>query len=721
MKIILPFLLSVLFSISLKATEDVLLDFESSTVPQTVYKWLNYSNGGTASSVWGYPNPSSSSVNSTSGCYKITKLSNDPYWTGLEVTFNSSISITSSNQYLHVLVYKTAASRIALTYTPESGSQSSDLWQSDNTTGAWTDYVLAIPQGTNLKTISVKIADSPGVYYFDQIALSDNAATAARTEIKIDPSIKNQIVQGWGGSICWWGNIVGNYSDSKIKTVCDWITDPKNGLNMNIFRFNIGGGDDPTHDHMRKDGGAMPGYKASATSPYDWRQDSAQRNVLEQLIASRISKSGQNDIKLVAFSNSPPYWMTNSGCSAGSVTGTETNLRSDMFDDFADYLTEVVKHYHDSLGITFDYIEPFNEPVSTWWKANGGQEGCYFSNNDQTVLIRELYKKLQEKNMLSYCQVTANDANSIDECFTSVNYYKLSDDIIPHIPLIATHSYFGSNRIGLANFARINSKNLWQTESGPLNVGGTTENQLMTVSDRIIKDMNDLKCTAWIDWQLVADQSPTWGLICGEYNNVLNPVTKAVSFYIRAQFSRYVKQGYTIIGNSAENALTALSPDENELVIVISNKDSAIKNYNINLSGFSGFGKVTKIRTRADESLGVFNSITSLDVSGDSILYDAQPESVTTFIVPLNQPSAIHEIKKNGNFSNFYVSDGVLCLNQKSEKINDVRFFNMLGQCVSSYENNNSDNTFKLPSSKGLYIVKAEIDNKTQVMKIRVN
>jgi hypothetical protein len=72
---------------------------------------------------------------------------------------------------------------------------------------------------------------------------------------------------------------MGGYSDSKIKTICDWITDPNTGLNMNIFRFNIGGGDDPTHNHMRGDGGNMPGYKASATAPYDWTQDANQRKI----------------------------------------------------------------------------------------------------------------------------------------------------------------------------------------------------------------------------------------------------------------------------------------------------------------------------------------------------------------------------------------------------------------------------------------------------------
>jgi hypothetical protein len=120
------------------------------------------------------------------------------------------------------------------------------------------------------------------------------------------------------------------------------------------------------------------------------------------------------------FELHPPYWMTRSGCSAGSVEGNVTNLKSDMFDDFADYLTEVVRYYHDSLGITFNYLEPFNEPDGGWWKAFGNQEGCFFSNNDQIVMIRELYAKLSEKNMLSYCRITANDANSI-RCRTISN------------------------------------------------------------------------------------------------------------------------------------------------------------------------------------------------------------------------------------------------------------------------------------------------------------
>src|ERR1035437_7094706 len=365
------FLLSLLTIVTfqISAIDTVLLDFESMTVPSSVASWINYTNAGTSASIWSVANPHADAIDSTLNCYKVTKVTGDPYWTGLEVNLTTPIAITTTNQYLHVLVYKNTTSRIALTYTPDGGTQSADAWLSNSTVGAWIDYVLTIPTSTSLKTFAIKIADDPGDYYFDQIILSDNPTSLSRTAVAIDPSIKSQVIEGWGASLCWWANIMGGFSDSKIKTICDWITDPVNGLNMNIFRFNIGGGDDPTHHHKRTDGGAMPGYKASLTAPYDWTQDANQRKIMQQLIASRIAKAGVNDIQIVGFSNSPPYWMTRSVCSAGSVEGNVTNLQSGMFDNFADYLTEVVKHYHDSLGITFNYIEPFNEPDGNWWKA----------------------------------------------------------------------------------------------------------------------------------------------------------------------------------------------------------------------------------------------------------------------------------------------------------------------------------------------------------------
>ena len=93
--------------------------------------------------------------------------------------------------------------------------------------------------------------------------------------------------------------------------------DEKDGLGMNIVRFNIGGGDDSTHHHITRTDSAMEGYavnpvydEAAGTYQWewDWEKDAAQRNVLEKAIR-------QTDDRLIVelFSNSPPYFMTVSG------------------------------------------------------------------------------------------------------------------------------------------------------------------------------------------------------------------------------------------------------------------------------------------------------------------------------------------------------------------------------------------------------------------------
>ncbi len=706
-----------------RATETVLLDFETASPPSTVAGWLNYSRTGLSASTWSFANPAPNSTeNSTPKCYKISKTSSDPYWTGLEVTFSSSIPITTANQYLHVLVYKNTSSRIALTYTPEGGYQTSDAWQSKSVTGRWTDYVLPVSVGVNLKTIAVKIADDAGDYYFDQILLSDSPAPLTPSIVSIYPALRNQTMEGWGGSLCWWANIMGGFSDSKIKIICDWITDPVNGLNMNVFRFNIGGGDDPAHNHMRSDGGAMPGYKASATAPYDWSQDANQRKILQQLIASRIAKKGVNDIQLVAFSNSPPYWMTKSGCSAGNSSGSVCNLKADMFDDFADYLTEVVKYYHDSYGITFNWIEPFNEPFSTWWAALGGQEGCYFGQSDQNVMIRELYNKLQSKEMTSYCSITAMDANSIDEGYSGLQGYISAGDIVSKINRIDVHSYGGTKRKALADLAASVGKKIWQSESGPLYVSGTSNDQIMQMANRIVTDIKELKCPAWIDWQIGAGiGGPQWGLILSDYADPFNPLTKSIAFYIRAQFSRYIKPGYTIIDNSNEAVLTALSPDGKELVVTVNNADTYVRRFEIDLSGFTGLGsRIKQIRTRVQEDLGVMNSLSYLTLSGSGFSYDAQPGSVATFIIPVNQTaSAVSENIEPQN--EIYYANRFLHLNLATATSCQISIFNTLGQLVQTNPGVNAQGAMPVSLNSGFYIVNISAENKLFTRKIRVD
>ena len=64
---------------------------------------------------------------------------------------------------------------------------------------------------------------------------------------------------------------------------------------------------------------------------------------------------GENLI-VEGFSNSPPYFMTNSGCSSGAENAGTNNLREDAYGAFAAYLADVAKHFSDEWGIRFHLL-----------------------------------------------------------------------------------------------------------------------------------------------------------------------------------------------------------------------------------------------------------------------------------------------------------------------------------------------------------------------------
>jgi O-glycosyl hydrolase len=450
------------------------------------------------------------------------------------------------------------------------------------------------------------------------------SSLSGQHHISPDPDQAQQKWQGWGISLAWWSNIMGGWPDSQVDEIVTWIISPDE-LNMNVFRFNIGGGDNPDHSHFRKDGASVPGYKPSEASGYDWGQDANQRNILLRLNALREDAINE------AVSFSPPYWMTKSGCSAGNTNG-EDNLDDAYYDDFADYLTDVVSYYKKNYDIEFSSISPMNEPFSDWWKAGGVQEGCAFSQENQHRLIKTLYKCLEQKNMLGYCHIAAMDGNNFNEVLKGIMEYQKAGDVMPLIGQINTHSYAGDKRSELFVKAKENGKILWQSESGPLNIPDTGMDNYLIMAQRIITDLQELKPTVWCDWQFAAEGDARWGLVT--YNMALNSCQREKSYYIRKQFTKYIKPGYTILGGTDARSLAALSEDRHELVIVMVNP--AFKNmlYTTDLSKFSPSGhRIDVYRTTGNEDCLLIENEFSLNSTKLDIALP--PKSVTTVLIQL--------------------------------------------------------------------------------------
>ncbi|MDO9257063.1 MAG: glycoside hydrolase [Bacteroidales bacterium] len=454
-----------------------------------------------------------------------------------------------------------------------------------------------------------------------------NVSLMGQSELKPDPGQKFQQWKGWGISLAWWANCMGGWDEATVNEISNWITSPDE-LDMNVFRFNIGGGDNPGHTHKRKDGGNVPSYKPAENADFDWSADANQRNFLLKINSLR------KDAIYEAASYSPPWWMTKSGCSSGDTSGKD-NLKEEYYDDFANYLTTTVLHYKTKYGITFSTLSPVNEPFSVWWKALGDQEGCAFSQESQHHIIREVYKSLEKNNMLGYCKISVMDANSVEECLKGLQGYEKAGDIVPLISQVNTHSYVPAGRIELKKMSDKLGLSLWQSESGPLDVTLKGLDNYLLMAQRIVTDIRELQPEVWCDWQLASGGTGDgrWGLVSYDAKN--KTYQREKSYYVRKQFSKYIKPGYTFIAGSDKNSLAALSPDGKQLVMVIVNEDAAEKKISIDLSGFRKTAKSALVyrTSQTEDCRGITEG---LPVVNKKSIYMAPAKSVTTIQLEVN-------------------------------------------------------------------------------------
>jgi O-glycosyl hydrolase len=445
-------------------------------------------------------------------------------------------------------------------------------------------------------------------------------ASPGTTLVKVNTAVHHQTFEGFGTSLCWWANHVGGWSATARNAVVDAVVDPTNGLGFNVFRYNIGGGENPSHDHMGQYH-EMPGFEPSSGT-WDWTADANQRAVLQRIVDTAP------DAILEAFSNSPPYWMTKSGCASGNTDGSN-NLKDDSTDAFADYLTEVVKHFHDSWGITFRTLEPLNEPNASWWPANGSPVGCHFSPSNQQTIIKAVGAKLTSK-ALTGTTVSASDENSIDDAYNNMRGFDATT--LAAMSQMNTHTYGGSQRASLRTLATSKGKRLWQSESGPLNttLADDTEAALF-MAGRIITDLRDLQAEAWVDWQ-VGDPSHNWA--CFVLNDSRQTFTYLKRFYMEAAFARAIRPGATFVDVNNADMVAAVSADGHTLALVVRNGDTANSaGFTFDLTALPSVGASADAhRVSRTEDLV---SLTALPISNWSFVATVTPGSITTFVVTM--------------------------------------------------------------------------------------
>ena len=451
------------------------------------------------------------------------------------------------------------------------------------------------------------------------------------------PSIVRQQFDGWGVSLCWWANMCGKWSDKKIDEIVTWMVSPT-GLNYSHFRYNIGGGDDPdnkhcTAHHMGNGKGLraeMEGFKDFSGDVYHWDRDEAQRKIMLKIREKRP------DAVFEAFSNSCPYYMTYSGCVSGNADGGKDNLKPEYYEEFANYLVDVCKHYKDEYGIEFKTLEPFNEAVTGFWYANGVQEGCHFDYESQVKFIKVL-KPILDKSGLNTV-ISASDETNVGLAVNGYKAYRQAG-VLSKVGQWNTHTYSGSNadRVHMAFLAHQDNIPLWMSEVG---AGGSGIGGNLSLVQKLFDDMRYLQPETWIDWQYIEEANDQWCTVRGNFSQ--QTYSKVKNYYVRQQCSRFIKRGYNIVASLNDQSLAAVNAAQDTLVLVMLNEGSEAY-HRVDLSQFATMPQASDVKAYRTSSTEDLKSVKDFTLEGSSLKVKLPMQSITTLVMPISNRTSAAE------------------------------------------------------------------------------
>ena len=439
------------------------------------------------------------------------------------------------------------------------------------------------------------------------------------TPIKASVDLSEVLVdnfQGWGTSLCWWANVVGGYTNRETFAQLAFGT-----LGLNIVRYNIGGGENPGLSNTLQFRAQVPGYEP-ANGVWHWNADQNQRWMLRRAVAL-----GANHV--IAFANSPPWWMTVSGSVTGSVGGKSNNLQTACETNFAQYLALVVSNLMAVDGVTVEAVAPMNEPTANWWTYGHWQEGCHMDAAQQRRVVNDLASQLRALNLKT--GIAASEDNDERDTVRSIDNYDASGK--SNLTLIASHSYVANNPSGLKRLARQLHRPLWISEYGDRDASG------MTMARRIHDDITQTGACAWTYWQVV-DGLTGWALIRNvEEANGGAHYSFNEKFHVMWQFSHFIRPGCRIVSATDKNSLAAYDATHQSLILVAVNDDTNLLVLDYDLRGFASLGaQACCWRTSAAEQ-GV--PLANISVANQHFVASLAPKSVTTYVISNALPNSL--------------------------------------------------------------------------------
>ncbi|UWM52113.1 RICIN domain-containing protein [Streptomyces carpaticus] len=498
------------------------------------------------------------------------------------------------------------------------------------------------------------------------VAAGPATATAADHTITPDPSYQGQEFEGWGTSLVWFANATGDYPDEIREHLADLLFGD-DGLALNLARYNVGGGNAPDVTDYLRAGGAVEGWwqAPEGTTRHDtdwWRADNPDHwnddaDATQRWWLERI----KDDIDhWEAFSNSPPWFQTVSGYVSGGFDATDEQLRPDRVDDFAAYLVGVVDRLEAAHGITFDTIDPFNEPNTNYWSTRlgpdgepvgGRQEGAHIGPQAQQEVIRALAARLAAEETGTDAVISAMDETN--PTTFARNWESYPADVRALVDQLNVHTYGTGGRTTVRDIAKGEDKPLWMSEvEGDWGDGQDFEAMApgLGLAERITDDLRELEPTAWVFWQPVEDydnmkpggeseRGGNWGSIQLPFDCTAGdtletcPVYTNQKFNTARNFTHYIKPGDRLIGTDDTASVAAVAAGGNAATVVHTHRGAQERTVTLDLSKFKKTAKNATVTPVVTSASGALVTGEAVPVRDGRAQLTVPGESVTTFLI----------------------------------------------------------------------------------------
>ena len=248
-----------------------------------------------------------------------------------------------------------------------------------------------------------------------------------------------QTFEGFGTSSCWWSQNI--ESDEQANEIARLLYDDETGLGLDIYRYNIGGGekDNPNSrigDPSRRTESFYVFNEQTGKYEYDCTRDANARRMLDAAV-----KYGAREV--ILFCNSPHFSMTVSGHASGGLEPYQSNLPKENYAAFVDYVLTIADWFV-AQGYPVSAISPINEPQWSWGGDWVGQEGCHYTA-DETVEVLELFATEMQRRGSPYKLNGPESGQLSPEYYEYIDKFFASDILNAFCDTYSGHSYWIDN------------------------------------------------------------------------------------------------------------------------------------------------------------------------------------------------------------------------------------------------------------------------------------